>query len=83
MTVKFKVASRTEECKNCGFCDLICTHQDNCTGCGACVDACPYEAKILQIRVQENGAKKTELCGYAKGERGFGGEWSSLCILSN
>ena len=48
MTVKFKVASRTEECKNCGFCDLICTHQDNCTGCGACVVACPYEAKFLE-----------------------------------
>ena len=48
MTVKFKVASRTEKCKNCGFCDLICTHQANCTGCGACVDACPYEAKILE-----------------------------------
>lgn len=46
--MKFKVARRTEECKNCGFCNLICTHQDNCTGCGACVDACPYEAKILE-----------------------------------
>ena len=23
-----------------------------------CVDACPYEAKILQTRVQENGDKK-------------------------
>lgn len=46
--MRFKIARRTEECKNCGFCDLICTHQDNCTGCGACVDAYPYEAKILE-----------------------------------
>jgi hypothetical protein len=34
--------------------------------------ACPYVAKILQTRVQEDGDKKTELCGYAEGERGFG-----------
>ena len=40
-TVKFKVASRTEECKSCGFCDLICPHQDACIGCGACVCSMP------------------------------------------
>jgi len=47
--MKFKVARRkTEKCKECGFCALICPSHDNCIGCGACVDACPYEARVLE-----------------------------------
>jgi pyruvate formate lyase activating enzyme len=47
--MKFKVASRkTEKCRDCGFCALICPSRDNCIGCGACVDACPYEARVLE-----------------------------------
>jgi pyruvate formate lyase activating enzyme len=46
--MKFNVARKTKECKNCGFCDQICPSLDNCIGCGACVDACPYEARVLE-----------------------------------
>ncbi|MCW3133529.1 MAG: radical SAM protein [Methanophagales archaeon] len=47
--MKFKVARRKiEKCKECGFCALICPSHDNCIGCGACVDACPYEARVLE-----------------------------------
>ncbi len=46
--MKFKVARKTDRCKGCGFCTLICPSRNNCIGCGACVDACPYEAKVLE-----------------------------------
>ena len=47
--MKFKVARRkTEKCRDCGFCALICPSRDICIGCGACVDACPNEARVLE-----------------------------------
>ena len=47
--MKFKVARRkTEKCRDCGFCALICPSRDICIECGACVDACPNEARVLE-----------------------------------
>ena len=46
--MRFEIAGKTEECKNCGFCELVCRSHENCSGCAACVDACPYEARVLE-----------------------------------
>jgi pyruvate formate lyase activating enzyme len=69
--MKFKVARKTEDCKNCGFCDQICPSPDNCIECGACVDACPYEARVLEeiserrkeIKIKVNHERYTVLEG--------------------
>ena len=54
--MKFEIAKKTEACKNCRFCSLICHSPLNCCGCGSCVAACPYNARIL-----EEDAKQREL----------------------
>ncbi|MDI6811857.1 MAG: radical SAM protein, partial [archaeon] len=46
--MRFEIAKKTEECKDCGFCELVCHSPEICSGCAACVDACPYEARILE-----------------------------------
>jgi pyruvate formate lyase activating enzyme len=35
---------------------LICPSHDQCIGCGACVDACPYEARILEAILDQREA---------------------------
>ncbi|MHC1610877.1 MAG: radical SAM protein [Candidatus Methanospirareceae archaeon] len=44
----FEIARKREECRNCGFCELVCHSPMSCIGCGACVDGCPYKAKVLE-----------------------------------
>lgn len=46
--MRFEIAKKREECRDCGFCELICHSPENCIGCAACVDACPYKARILE-----------------------------------
>ncbi len=46
--MNFKIARKRETCTNCGFCELVCHAHEYCCGCAACVDACPYEAKVLE-----------------------------------
>jgi pyruvate formate lyase activating enzyme len=46
--MRFEIAKKREECKDCGFCELICHSPESCIGCAACVDACPYKARILE-----------------------------------
>ena len=49
MKFKVKVARRTENCRECGFCEAyVCPSPSECVGCGACFYACPYEAVRLE-----------------------------------
>lgn len=56
--MKFEITKKTEECKDCGFCELICHSPENCIGCAACVDACPYKARILEESSEHRGSVK-------------------------
>lgn len=51
--MKFEIAKKTEQCRGCGFCALICHSPRICSGCGSCVAACPYSARILEERSEE------------------------------
>ncbi len=56
--MRFEIARKREECRDCGFCELICHSPEICIGCAACVDACPYKVRILEESTEHRESVK-------------------------
>ncbi len=58
--MEFFISKRLKErCKDCKFCEefIDCPDESRCIGCGACVEACPFEARVLERYVPKHHVK--------------------------